>query len=68
MVETGEEGGHLSEMLRRSAEYHENDAEAVIARAAVLIPVIIYLAVAAYIGVAIVRAWSGLMSRRLGGL
>lgn len=65
MIETGEKGGELSRMLGNAAEYYENEAETALDRAAVIIPVVVYLAVAAYVGLQIIRAWSSLLAGRM---
>ena len=68
MIATGEEGGQISQMLTNAATYHEDEAETALNRVAVILPVIIYIAVAAYIGFQIVKAWSGLLGDRYEGM
>ena len=64
MLATGEEGGELSQMLRNTAEYYETDAEAALTRLATVLPVLIYIGVAVYIGYQIVRTVSDMMAGR----
>ena len=64
MVATGEESGNISEMLRNTAEYYEEEAETAVVRMAVVLPVVIYVAVAIFVGLQIVHAWSGLLRQR----
>ena len=64
MIATGEEGGQLSTMLANAADYYENEAETTLKRAAVVLPVIIYICVAVYIAFHIVEAMSAMMNER----
>ena len=68
MVATGEESGELSKMLKNGADYYGNEAETALNRLVVVIPIFIYLVVAAYMGYQIFRFWSGLLGRSLGPL
>jgi type IV pilus assembly protein PilC len=62
LVGTGEQSGHVSKMLGNAARLYEDDAETALGRIAVVLPVVIYLAVAAYVGLCIVRAYASLWS------
>jgi type IV pilus assembly protein PilC len=64
MVATGDESGNLSEMLNRGAAYYQGEAETAINRAVIVLPVVIYVAVAVYIGFQIVKAYSGMFAER----
>lgn len=64
MLATGEEGGQLSTMLANAADYYESEAETTLKRAAVVLPVIIYICVAVYIAFHIVEAMSAMMNER----
>ena len=64
MIATGEEGGQLSQMLANAADYYENEAETTLKRMAVILPIIIYILVAAYIGFQIVKTWSAILTER----
>jgi len=68
MIATGEESGQLSGMLANTADYYENEAEPALKRMAVVLPIIIYIAVAAYIGYEIIKFYSALFQQRYGGL
>jgi type II secretory pathway component PulF len=65
LLRTGEESGQISKMLGNSAAYYENQAETAMRRVAVVLPVLIYLAVAIYIAYHIVSFYMGLYQGRL---
>ena len=62
MVATGEESGRLDEMLDKVAEYSEGQAETAIEALLKIVPLVIYLAVAAYAAMAIIGAFTKLYS------
>ncbi len=62
MVATGEESGNLDEMLDKVAEYHEGQAELAIEALVKIVPLAIYLAVAACAAVTIIGAFKKLYS------
>jgi len=64
MIATGEEGGQLSTMLANAADYYEEEADKTLKRAAVLLPVIIYMCVAVYIAFNIIEAMSAMITER----
>lgn len=66
MVTTGENSGRLDAMLANAAEYYADEAETALTRLVVILPVLIYLGVAAYLGYEIVRAYVGLLNRTVG--
>jgi type II secretory pathway component PulF len=59
MVETGERTGRLGDTLRKLAEYYDHEAYTAIERAAKVIPVLIYVGIAVYIGYKVVSFWLG---------
>jgi len=59
MMETGEESGELSQMLTHVAAHFEDEAETALRRLMVVLPVVVYLGVAAYIGYAIISFYVG---------
>ncbi len=63
MVATGEEGGQLSQMLGNAAAYQETEAETMLHRAAVILPVFIYVGVAVWIGYQVIKSYEALWSR-----
>jgi type II secretory pathway component PulF len=68
MIATGEEGGQLSQMLANAADYYENEAETTLKRMAIVLPIIIYIFVAAYIGYGIINFYRTLFKDRYEGL
>lgn len=64
MIATGEEGGQLSEMLTNTARYYEETAETALSRAAAVLPVVFYLAVAGWVGFQIVKTLGGIIRQR----
>ncbi len=60
LVYTGEESGTVDDSLIYIADTLEKDAETLMARLVILLPVIIYLVVAAYIASIILRFYAGL--------
>lgn len=59
MIATGEQTGNLDGMLDKAAEYSENEAEVGTMQATIVVGVLLLLAVAAYIGVFVVRFYAG---------
>jgi type IV pilus assembly protein PilC len=59
MLSAGEESGRIDDMLDKIAEYYEAESDAIIKRIVVILPVIVYLAVALYIGSIIIRFYTG---------
>ncbi len=59
MVNTGEETGEMEEMLSKASSYCENKAEAAITILINTLPVILYLAVALYVGFKVISFYSG---------
>jgi len=59
MVHTGEEAGKMEEMLSKASSYCENKAEAAITILINTLPVILYLAVALYVGIKVISFYSG---------
>jgi len=55
-------------MLARAADYYESEAETTLQRAVVILPVVIYLGVAAYVGYQIVKAYSTLLQGQFEGM
>ncbi len=68
MVETGESSGQLGRMLAKAADYYSDEAQTALTRLIAVLPVVIYLGVAAYIGYEIVRAYADLLGRTMEGM
>ncbi len=67
MVETGESSGQLGPMLGKAADYYADEAQTALTRLVAVLPIVIYLGVAAYIGYEIVRAYADLLGRTMEG-
>jgi type IV pilus assembly protein PilC len=59
MLNAGEESGKIGDMLDRVAQYYEEETETTIKRIVIILPVLIYLAVAMYIAGIIIRFYVG---------
>lgn len=59
MLHAGEESGKIGSMLDKVAEYYEEESETTIKRIIIILPVIVYLAVALYIASIIIRFYTG---------
>ena len=66
MVETGERTGRLGDTLRKLAEYYDHEAYTAIERAAKIIPVLIYVSIAGYIGWRVISFYLGYYGPFLG--
>lgn len=54
IIQTGEETGKLEESLEKVISYYQNDLETKIERTSTVLPVVIYLIIAFYIGVTVI--------------
>ena len=63
MVTVGEESGDIDKMLAKLTEYYEAQASQAIGYIVKILPVIIYLAVACYVGYIIISFWVGYYSQ-----
>jgi type II secretory pathway component PulF len=59
MVATGEESGDMETMLTKVADYQEREAEHRMGQVAIVLPVVIYLAVAVMVASQIIEAYGG---------
>jgi type IV pilus assembly protein PilC len=63
MLSTGEESGKIDDMLNRIAEYYEAESDTIVKRIIVILPILIYLAVALYIGSIVLRFYTGYLGQ-----
>jgi type II secretory pathway component PulF len=63
MLQTGEESGKLDETLSRVTDYLQQELDTTVERVVQTLPVLVYLAVAAYIGFIVVRFYAGYFSQ-----
>ena len=63
MVTVGEESGDIDKMLAKLTEYYEAQASQAIGYIVKILPVVIYLAVACYVGYIIISFWVGYYSQ-----
>jgi len=59
MLSTGEESGRIDDMLDKVAEYYEIEHETIVKRLVILLPVLVYFAVALYIASIIISSYMG---------
>ncbi len=63
MLATGEESGRLEESLERVAGYLQQEADATVERIVTILPVLVYLAVAAYIGYIVISFYGSYINQ-----
>ena len=63
MLSAGEESGRIDDMLNKIAEYYEEESDAIVKRITIILPVLVYLAVALYIASIIIRFYTGYLSQ-----
>jgi type II secretory pathway component PulF len=63
MLATGEESGQVSTMLANAATYYESEAETAAKAASIILPVVVYLGVAAYAAYFVISFYMKLFSR-----
>jgi len=66
MLRTGEQTGELPQMLDRGADIYEQELDSSLGRLSVLLPLLVYLAVAAAIGYVIIRSYFHIYTTWLG--
>lgn len=59
MLSAGEESGKIDDMLEKIAEYYEAESDTVIKRIVIILPILVYLAVALYIAHIIISFYIG---------
>ncbi len=63
MLSAGEQSGKIDEMLNKIAEYYEEESDAVVKRITIMLPVLVYLAVAFYIGYIVIHFYLGYLGQ-----
>ncbi len=63
MLSTGEESGRIDDMLNKIAEYYEAESDTIVKRIVIILPVLVYLAVALYIASIVIRSYTGYFSQ-----
>lgn len=70
MARTGEMTGNMDEMLIKTSEFYEDEAQTRAKQSAVVLGAVAFLCVAVYVGYVVVSFWSGVgagLSRAIGG-
>jgi type II secretory pathway component PulF len=62
LMRTGEQSGHIDEAAERIAKTCREEAETLLARVAVVLPTLVYLAIATYVGYKIISFYSKLLA------
>ncbi len=63
MLSAGEESGQIDAMLDKIAEYYEAESDEIIKRIIIILPILIYLVVAIYIGSIIIKFYTGYLGQ-----
>jgi type II secretory pathway component PulF len=63
MMQTGEQSGRIDEQLDKVAAFLEADAETAVKQAVKVLSMLLYLAVAIYVGILVITQWVGTMTK-----